>query len=289
MPLAGPVPDWLLWTVAAATLFTLMFDVGLAVVPLDFRWVVERPGLFAKALFAVLVAVPVIAWIVGRALQLPRAVEIGIMLMAIAPGAPVALRQSLQARGHRAFAPVLQVALAVLAIVCMPLWVAGFDEYYAGDATVDPRHLARQVFFAQLLPLGLGALTRQSWAAGAAWLEPRLRLVASLLLILLTVLALVNVWQIVIGAGVRVAIAVVAVTSLALAAGHALGGPDAATRTATAISSAMRNTGLALLVATINEASPAIVATVLAYFVLSALTVIPYVIWRRRTAPLPAT
>ena len=109
------------------------------------------------------------------------------------------------------------------------------------------------------------------------------------MLILLTVLALVNVWQIVIGAGVRVAIAVVAVTSLALAAGHALGGPDAATRTATAISSAMRNTGLALLVATINEASPAIVATVLAYFVLSALTVIPYVIWRRRTAPLPAT
>jgi tryptophan-rich sensory protein len=50
----------------------------------------------------------------------------------------------------------------------------------------------------------------------------------------------------------------------------------------------VRNPGLALLVATLNSAVPAITAAILAYFVVAALTVIPYVIWRKRAAALPS-
>ena len=71
---------------------------------------------------------------------------------------------------------------------------------------------------------------------------------------------------------------------MATAIGHALGGPDPSTRTATAISSAARNAGLALLVAVLNHASPAINATVLAYALIAALTLTPYVAWRKRAA-----
>jgi BASS family bile acid:Na+ symporter len=168
MPISGPVPEWLLSAVAALTLFAVMFDLGLIIVPGEFRWVAERPSLMAKALFAVVVAVPAIAWAVARVMDLPRAAEIGIMLMAIAPGAPVALRNALVAGGHRAFAPALQISLAIVAIASMPLFVAAFDEYYAGEASVDPRHLARQVFFAQLLPLALGVVTMRLWPAAAS-------------------------------------------------------------------------------------------------------------------------
>jgi len=290
MPLQGPVPEWLLSTVAAATLFTVMFDLGLAIVPSEFRWVTQRPALMAKALFSVVVAVPAIAWLVARIFEIPRPAEIGIMLMAIAPGAPVALRRSLGAGGHRSFAPALQIAVAVTAIGSLPLSVAAFDEYYAGQATVDPRQLARQVFFAQLLPLALGMLVVRQWPAIAARIEPALRKAGSLLLMLLAALALIDVYQTVIGAGWRVGAAIVTITVLAMAVGHALGGPEPATRTATAISSAARNGGLALLTAALNNASPAIVASVLAYFVVSAFTIVPYVFWRRhpvapRSAP----
>ena len=269
---------------AAAALFAVMFDIGLAIVPAEFRALGRQPALMPKALFSVLVAVPAIAWIVLRVVELPRAVEIGIMLMAIAPGAPVALRRSLDAGGHRLFAPALQISVAVLAVVSMPLWIAALNEFYAGRATIDPRHLARQVFTAQLLPLALGMAARRFWAPGAAWLEPRLHRLGTILLLLLVALAMVDAWPKVAGAGFRVAAAIVAVTTLSLAVGHWLGGPDRATRTATAISSAARNAGLALLVATINNAAPAIVATVLAYLVISASTVIPYVMWRRHSA-----
>ena len=287
MPITGPVPDWLLSAVAGATLFAVMFDLGLAIEPGEFRWVGQRPALLLKALFSVLVAVPALAWLVARVFDLPRPAEVGIMLMAISPGAPVALRRSLGAGGHRSFAPALQIAVVVLAVFSMPLSIAAFDEYYGGTATVAPRHLARQVFLAQLLPLCLGMLARLLTARGAAWLEPKLRRVGGALLLVLLVLALIDIWEVVVGAGLRVALAIVLVTALALAVGHALGGPEPATRTATVISSAARNPGLALLVATLNAASPAITATVLAYFVVAAVTIVPYVTWCRRVVAPP--
>jgi len=285
MPIEGPVPGSILSIVAAATLFAVMFDLGLAIVPGEFRWVVQRPVLMLKAVFAVLVAVPVLALVVTRGFDLPRSVEIGIVLMAISPGAPVALRRSMGAGGHQTFAPALQIAVALLAVVSMPLSIAVLNEYYSGQAVVDPQHLGRQVFFAQLLPLGLGMAMNRVATRAAAWLEPKLRRLGSVLLVVLLVLVLIDIWHVVIGAGWRAALAIVLVTALALAVGHLLGGPEPATRTATAICSAARNPGLALLVATLNHAPPAITATALAYLLIAAVTLIPYVLWRKRDSP----
>ncbi len=282
MPIDGIVPQWLFTIVAVATVFVIMFDLGLAIVPGEIRWVIERPGLMARSAFAVLVAVPALAWLVARALDLPRAAEVGIILMAIAPGAPVALRRSLGAGGHRSFAPALQILVVALAVITMPLYIALFDEYYAATATIDARHLARQVLVAQLLPLGAGMAMTRLWPRASAWLEPRLAKVGGMMLIALVVLALIDIWKPVVTAGLRVTLAIVAVTALAAAAGHLLGGPAPATRTATAISSAARNPGLAILVATLNNAPAAIIAVILAYLVIAALTLIPYVAWRAR-------
>ncbi|MBL0141646.1 MAG: hypothetical protein IPP91_06155 [Betaproteobacteria bacterium] len=284
MPLGSAIPEWAFTAVAVVTVFTVMFDLGLAIVPGEFRWVWQRPALMLKGLFSVLVAVPALALVVTWVMALPRPVEVGIVLMALSPGAPVALRKSLGAGGHRSFAPALQIAVAVLATVSMPLSIAALNEYYAADATIAPWRLAKQVFVAQLLPLGLGMLARHLSPARAEWLAPRLARLGTWLLILLTVLALIDVWEVVVNAGGRVALAIAIATMLALAAGYLLGGPDPATRTAMAISSAARNPGLALLVATLNSASPVITATILSYLVVSVLTAVPFVMWRRRAA-----
>src|SRR5512137_2600484 len=161
MPIDGPIPADLLTLIAAATVFAVMFDLGLGIVPREFRWVLQHPGLLLRGLFAVLVAVPVLALVVVRAFDLPRGVEIGIVLMAVSPGAPVALRRSLGAGAHRAFAPALQIMVALLAVVSMPLSIAALNEMYVGNASISPQVLVRQVFTAQLLPLGLGMLFRR--------------------------------------------------------------------------------------------------------------------------------
>ena len=284
----GIVPEALMTVAAAATVFSVMFVVGLRIPFGEFRWVWEHPGLIARGLFAVLVAVPAVAIVVTRALDLPRAADIGIVLMAISPGAPVALRRSLGAGGHRSFAPALQILVAMLAVVSMPVSIALLNHVYAGHASIDPLVLARQVFTAQLLPLGLGMLIRSNAPAFAGRIEPALSRVASAMLIALVVLAVVDIAQVVARAGPRVAAAIVIVTVFAVGVGHLLGGPEPATRTAVAITSAARNPGLALLVAALNRAPPEITATILAYLLVSAATLIPYVVWRRRAAPPPA-
>jgi predicted Na+-dependent transporter len=285
MPIDGPIPDWLFSATAIATIFSVMFSLGMAIRPGDFRSAWRHPGLMLKGLFSVLVAAPALALIVTRIANLERLVEIGIVLMAIAPGAPVALRRSLSAGGHRGFAPALQIAVALLAVVAIPLWIAGLDHVYGGNASIDPRHLVRQVFIAQLLPLGLGMLLRHCREGLAESLGARLARITTLLLIILAAMALLNVWRTVADAGLNATLAIIVTTALILACGHLLGGPDPATRTALAVVSAARNPGLALLVAAVNHADPRIIATVLAYLIISALTITPYVIWRRRVAP----
>ena len=286
--LDGPVPERLLTLAAAATVFAVMFDLGLGIVPREFRWVWSRPRLVLRGLLSVLVVAPLIAILAIYAFDLPRAAQIGILLMAVSPGAPVALRRSLDAGGHRGFAPALQILVALLAVVSVPLWIATLDALYAGRATVPAGEIARQVFVAQLLPLGLGMLARRAWPVPAARLRPRITRASGALLVALIVLVSIDIWSAVIGAGVRLTLAIAAITLLTLAAGHALGGPDAATRTAVAVCSAARNPGLALLIATLNNASPPIIATVLAYLVISAVTAVAYVAWRKRGHGAPA-
>lgn len=284
MPLDGPIPAQLLTFVAAATVFCVMFDLGLGIVPGEFRWVFRHPGLLARGLVAVLVAVPLLALALVRAFDLPRGVEIGIVLMAISPGAPVALRRSLGAGGHRAFAPALQMLVATLATVSMPLSIAALNHLYSGRASVDPHDVARQVFVAQLLPLGLGIALNALAPRVVARVEPILRRLATSLLVLLLVLVLIDIAPLLVETKTGAAGAIVAITLLAAGVGHLLGGPDPATRTAVAVCAAARNPGLALLVATLNAAPVGVVATIFAYLVFSALTLIPYVAWSRRRA-----
>jgi predicted Na+-dependent transporter len=172
MPVDGTIPEAVLSIVAAATVFTIMFTLGLGIVLSEFSWVWGRPGLVVKGLFSLLIAVPALALIVTRAFDLGRAAQIGIVLMAISPGAPVALRRSLAAGAHRAFAHALQILVAMLAVVSMPMSVAVLNELYVGHATIAPGHLAWQVFTAQLLPLALGITIHRAFPTIASRLEP---------------------------------------------------------------------------------------------------------------------
>jgi bile acid:Na+ symporter, BASS family len=269
---------------AAGTVFAVMFSVGLGIAANELRLVWERPALMARGLFSVLVAVPALALAITRSLDLPRFAEIGIVLMAISPGAPVALRRSLGAGGHHAFAPSLQICVALLATFTMPLSIAVLNQVYAGQASITSWSVAKQVFVAQLLPLAAGMAVRHFFRALAELLEPRLARAGNLLLVVFVIVVLIDVWHITVDAGVRLAPAIALTTVGALAVGHLLGGPEPATRTAVAITSALRNPGLALLVATLNAAPPTLMGTVLAYVLVSVFVVALYAVWRRRVA-----
>jgi BASS family bile acid:Na+ symporter len=279
------IPEWFISAFAVATVFVVMFRLGLGILPLELLHVWRHPVLMLKALFSVLVAVPVIALVVTRLLDLPRAAEVGIVVMAIAPGAPIALQRSLGAGARRSFAPGLQVTVALAAVISMPLSIAALDVLYDATATASPWQIMRQVTVVQLLPLALGILTGRRLPRLAVRFEPLVDRAWKLLLVVLLVMAVIGFGRVMVAAGLSVAFAAAVTTLAALAVGHWLGGPDPGTRTAVAITSAARNPGLALLVAALNDAAPAIKATMLTYMVVAAVVALPYALargWRRR-------
>ena len=279
----GLIPAQVLSVVALATIITLMFHLGTLVTPGEVRAAWRSPGLMSRALFCSVVAVPVVVLAVARLFGLPRELEVGMVLIAICPGAPVALRRALGAGGGASFAIALQVSLAILAVVAVPAWVAVLDVLYAGSASIAPHQIAGQVLLGQLLPLVLGFVARGYFGPRITPLQPSLGFVSTLLLLALVVMAMTNAWQPIAGTGLRLALAIAAATSCVLLMGHLLGGPEPGTRTALAVACAARNAGLAMIVAIVNHASPTIKGTVLGYLAISALTVTPYVLWRSRT------
>jgi len=281
--MAGAVPQWLVSAAAVATMFAVMFDLGTRLAPHEYRSAWREPGPLVKGIFVSLVGVPMIVIVVARALDLPRPAEVGMVLMSIAPGAPVALRRALGAGGKTSFALALQVALAVLSAVTMPFSIALLDEVYAGTASVAPSQVAVQIFVAQLLPLGLGSAAKQFFGSRLDPFAAHLSRIASVLLLIFVAIIAVDVWPVLAEARVRAIVAIALACTIALELGHVLGGPEPSERTALAASCAARNAGLAILVASVNSASPEIMATLLAYLFVSAVTVTPYLSWRSRS------
>ncbi len=276
------IPFQWIGPVAAVAVFTVMFALGLMLGREQIAAALERRVVLAAVVFAVVVPVPALAVIAVKLFALKGPVAVGIVLMAISPGAPVALRRALDAGGHREFVPALHLAIVLLAVLTVPATIAILDWIFATAFTVAPFHIGRQVFFAQLLPLGLGAGLRAWRPAAAARIEPRLSRAGNLLLLPVAAMVLVDLPAIIGATGWTPMIAGIVMTACALATGAVFAGRDAAVRPAAAVAAAMRNPGLALVIATVNHAPPAVAASVIGYALGLGLVMAAFLRWCRR-------
>jgi BASS family bile acid:Na+ symporter len=264
------------------TVFTVMLSLGLMLGREQIAAALQRRVVLAALLFAVVVMVPATAVVFVRLFGIKGAVAAGILLMAISPGAPVALRRAIEAGGHAAFAPALHLVIVMSAVVTVPVSVAVLDVIFDKDFTVSPLDIGRQVFVAQLFPLGLGAGFRALRPAVAARIEFHLARIANLMLLALIVVLLIVLWPLLADIGWVPFVAGMTLTVCALLVGAACAGRDVQVRPAGAVAAAMRNPGLALLIATVNKVPTAVVASVFGYTMGLALVVTAFVAWQSR-------
>jgi predicted Na+-dependent transporter len=273
--------------------FTVMLSLGLLLEREQIATALQRRVVLAAVLFAVVVPVPVLAVITVKLFGLRGAVAAGIVLMSISPGAPVALRRAIQAGAGVGFAPAMHLAIVMLAVVTVPVSVMVMSWIFSVRFAISPLDVARQVFFAQLLPLGIGAALRAWRPVIAARLEPRLAAISNLMLLALIVLCLVALGPRIAAIGWAPSLAGVGLTLCALFAGTIVAGKDASVRPAAAVAAAMRNPGLALLIATRNAAPPDVTASVFGYALGLAGVIFAFLAWRkwryRGAVPEPAS
>ena len=134
-----------------------------------------------------------------------------------------------------------------------------------------------------LLPLGAGMLLRWWLPAIAQRLASRLIGAAGLLLTICALSLLILHWEVLLVARWGGVLALMALVAIALAIGHALGGPAPDERTALAVACASRHIGIAVLVAA-SLPGPRTAVIIAVYIVASALVCIPYLRWRKAAA-----
>ncbi len=273
---------------ATLTLFGLMFSMGLRWTFADVVWLWQRPSLLLRSLIAVFIAVPLLGMLISLIPGFTVAERLGIGAMMICPGAPMIPKKSLAAGGHEQFVASLQFTVCLLAIVSIPSTASLLAHFYPNQIWLSPQEIAKQIFFAQVLPMGLGVLLAQYWPKSAAERLDPISKIANLLLALFAIALLVVCLHKVLTAELGLYLAIAGMAIASLACGHWLGGPQVDTRIDLAYATVTRNAGLAVLLVTLNFPNldfvkGGIISTLITYALIAAIVSIPYTIWRKRS------
>lgn len=272
-----------LLVVLKLSVVALILAIGLGSTPADLGYLWRRPAQLLRSLLAMYVAVPVAALVLVKTLPLPASVKTAALVLAISAGAPL-LPRKLMKLGREGYVFSLVVTSSLLAAVAVPAWLAVLGPLFGREASVDPRAVALLTAKAFLVPLVLGMLLRRPLSSFADRLSEWILGAGGTALVLCGVALLVLQRQLLFEVGWIPLFAIAGMTALALAIGHALGGPDPDDRTALAVSCATRHVGIAMLVAS-TVPGPRTAAFVVAFVLASAVVSIPYLKWRGRARP----
>lgn len=165
----------------------LMFDLGLSLEFKDFLLVVRRPRAMFAGMLGQLVLLPLLAYVLVRALGLEPAIAIGVMLIACCPGGSSSNVFSKLAGGDVALSVSLTAVSSVVTLVTMPLimqWVAAvFGK--AVNISLPVGNLLVQNLVTMLLPILVGIIIRRYLPVAARKISAVLSKLAFPLLMLL--------------------------------------------------------------------------------------------------------
>ncbi|MCB0233929.1 MAG: bile acid:sodium symporter [Anaerolineae bacterium] len=251
---------------------TSMLAMGMSLTMPQIVGPLKNPRLVILALVANFVLVPLWAYLITVVLPLDQPLQIGLIVLATAAGAPFLPKLVQGAKGNIAFGVGLMVLLMVVTVfylpVVLPLLLPG--------VSVNPWDIAKSLIALMLVPLALGMLFKSHSPDSAGHWQPFMNKTSSVSLLVLLVVGLgLNVSNIIslIGSWGLLALALLIVGSVLI--GLLLGGRDPAIRSVMSLGTAQRNVSAAILVSAQNFAGTATLPYVLVGGVLLLLILLP--------------
>lgn len=267
-----------------------VFGYGLKATVGDLMQLVRRPGLLLRSVLAVLVIMPVIVITMVKLLELRTATEAVLVALAISPVPPLLPRKQAKAGGLPSYALGLLIALALVAVVAVPLAIELVAKVFDKPFAVSPVAVARIVFVMIVLPLAAGMIVRVVVPAIATRVQNSVRLLSTVILVVAALLLLAGSWSAIWNAaGGGTIAALVAFVLCGLAIGHVMGGPEPEHSTVLALSTASRHPAIALTIAAVNFPNEQFVGLILLYLLISTVVCVPYVVWQRRHSVAPVS
>jgi BASS family bile acid:Na+ symporter len=270
--------------VLSASVMMIVFSLGLQATTHDATYLFRQPRRLLKSLASMFIITPVVAAVLVQALELPLAVEITMIVIAMSPVPPILPKKELAAGGVRSYALGLLVAAAVISVLFVPAAVELFEKIFKRPAEMSPFTIARIVISSVIGPLAVGLAVRHFWPGLAERSAAPLSHLATLLLIaaLLPVqFTVVSAEISLIGHGTLLVLTVFVV--ICLVAGALLGGPELSDRIVLALSTASRHPGVAMAIVSANRPNQKLVLpAILLYLTVSTIVSGVFVVWLRR-------
>jgi predicted Na+-dependent transporter len=232
----------------------------------------KNARLVILALLANFLLVPLLAYAITRVIPLDQSLQIGVILLGTAAGAPFIPKLVQGAKGNVAYAVGLMFLIMVVTIfylpVVLPLLLPGVE--------VNPWDIAKSLIVTMLVPLLIGMLIKSHSPDVADHWAPVMQKTSSLTILILLVVGLgLNLSNILGFIGTLGIGAMVLLILGSLTIGILLGGRDPGVRSAMGLSTANRNGAAALLVATQNFSGTDTLAFVLVGVVFMLLILLP--------------
>ena len=228
--------------------------------------------LVSLALLANFVLVPLLAFVITKVIPLDQSLQIGVILLGTAAGAPFIPKLVQGAKGNVAFSVGLMFLIMVVTIFylpfILPLLLPGVE--------VNPWDIAKSLIVTMLIPLVIGMLIKSHSPDVADHWAPVMHKISGLSILILLVVGLgLNISNILSFIGTLGIGAMVLLIVGALLIGMLFGGSDPGVRSAMGLSTANRNGAAALLVATQNFSGTDTLPFVLVGVVLMLLILLP--------------
>jgi BASS family bile acid:Na+ symporter len=278
---------------ALSNVFTLLFVVtsmlsmGLSLTVAQIVAPLKNARLVVMALVANFVLVPAVAFVLSRVIPMEQALQIGLLLLGTAAGAPFLPKLAQIARANVPFAVGVMALLVVVTVVYLPLVL----PLLLPGVAVDAGAIATQLILEILVPLVIGLLVKARWESAAEAVVHPIGQIANVSLALLLVLMLgLNLGKVLDLFGSGAILATLLLLVVAVAGGYLLGGPGADTKRVLALGTGQRNMAAGFAIATSNFADqPDVLVFLAAAGLVGMVVVMPIAAeFGKRTKAAPA-
>lgn len=221
---------------------TSMLGMGMSLTLAQIIQPLKNARFVILALLANFVLVPLLAYGITLVIPLEQSLQIGLVVLATAAGAPFLPKLVQGAKGNVAFGVGLMVLLMVVTVVYIPIV---FPLLLQG-VSVNPWDIAQSLIVLMLIPLAIGLLIKSHSPDSAAHWQPVMNKISSLAILILLVVGLgLNISNILglIGTGGLLALILLIIGSLII--GTLMGGGDPSVRSVMGLGTAQRNVSAA--------------------------------------------
>jgi BASS family bile acid:Na+ symporter len=260
---------------ASITLIEMMLTIGLGVKISEIVAVAKDWRLVLRAMVANYVIVPAAAVGLLLLFKANEMVAAGILIAAVCPGAPYAPPFTSLAKGNVVTAVGLMVILAASSALLAPLLLGLILPTFAGnqDLQINAGKMVMTLIVSQFLPLCAGLYLCQKKPVLAGKLKvPAGRLCTLLNLILLGLILSVQ-YRMLAQIKLTGYLGMLALVALALFGGWSMATTGSANRKTLAVTTAVRNVGVALVIASSSFPGSAVITATTAYAIFQTVAI----------------